>query len=134
LDDIEHLDGDNRYQCSVCCELVAAQRSVQYVTSPAILTFHLTHFTADAKLVLIVSQIVSLISSQFSSFSTFFCSLLLLTVPYTYICIHKQTCRVCNIKNLRSFITVKARCSMKHQNSKNHMVACISLLGHGCNI
>jgi len=51
LDDVEQLDGDNRYQCSVCCELVAAERSVRYITSPAILTFHLKRFTADAKLV-----------------------------------------------------------------------------------
>ena len=53
LDDTEHLDGDNRYKCSVCGKLAAAERSVKYITSPAILTFHLKRFTitADAKLV-----------------------------------------------------------------------------------
>ena len=53
LDDVEQLDGDNRYQCSICSKLVAAERSVKYITSPAILTFHLKRFaiTADAKLV-----------------------------------------------------------------------------------
>jgi len=49
LDVIERLDGDNRYRCGVCCDLVCAERSVQYVTAPAILTLHLKHFTADAK-------------------------------------------------------------------------------------
>lgn len=60
LDATEHLDGDNRYHCGVCCELVTAERSTQYVTSPAILTLHLKRFTADAKLVFsrIVSQLL----------------------------------------------------------------------------
>jgi len=49
LDAVEQLSGDNRYQCSMCCMLVDAERSVQYITSPAILTLHLKRFTADAK-------------------------------------------------------------------------------------
>jgi len=54
LDDVENLDDDNQYECSICSKLVAAERSVKYITSPAILTFHLKRFTvaADAKLVL----------------------------------------------------------------------------------
>ena len=39
-----------------------------------------------------------------------------------------------NIKTLRSFITVKAHCSMTSKTAKNHLVSSSTPLGRGCNI
>ena len=44
LEELEQLDGDNKYWCSECVHYTEAQRSVIYQKLPKILTIHIKLF------------------------------------------------------------------------------------------
>ena len=46
MEEVERLDGDNKYSCERCDHLVEAERSVHYQGLPSILTLHLKRFAA----------------------------------------------------------------------------------------
>lgn len=56
LDEVEKLQGDNRYHCDLCHQLADVERSVHYITAPRVLTLHLKRFAAQSRWFSLLTQ------------------------------------------------------------------------------
>jgi len=53
LEEVEVLNGDNKYWCVECQHHVEAERSVKYIKQPHILTIHIKQFAAGLVCILV---------------------------------------------------------------------------------
>jgi len=50
LEEVEFLNGDNKYLCSECLHLTEADQTVTYKQLPQILTIHIKRFTGFVRM------------------------------------------------------------------------------------